>query len=234
MGLERFGLRETTFRQLGTRKVLASVNLRTFDVTRAVQRLRPQKRLAYMTARAYEWIERLSRLYPKLSFRVRVGESSASRVRRWSQLPSTLTVQPTAREVASLANANGVGSIYVTRIAGHRRRRLPKSPLGWYCVRSFVVIRVERAKSGLQSTEDRFILVRASSLEDAKKRLKRQWREYASPYLNSSGQIVSWSLEKVIDVYDTGETEINPSGTEIYSKLGHRRMRPEYIWRPKS
>jgi len=86
----------------------------------------------------------------------------------------------------------------------------------------------------MQTTEDRFILVRASSAEDAKKRLKRQWRDYANPYLNSKGQMVSWSLEKVTDVYDIGETEINPTGTEVYSKLGKRRMRPEYVWRTKA
>jgi hypothetical protein len=85
----------------------------------------------------------------------------------------------------------------------------------------------------MQKTEDRFILVRASSVKEAKKRLTRRWREYATPYLNSNGQMVSWSLEKVIDVYDTGETEIDPAGTEVYSKLGHRRMRPEYVLHPK-
>jgi hypothetical protein len=46
--------------------------------------------------------------------------------------------------------------------------------------------------------------------------------------------MVSWSLENVIDVYDTNETEVDSAGTEVYSKLGHRRMRPEYVWRPKS
>jgi len=56
----------------------------------------------------------------------------------------------------------------------------------------------------------------------------------ASHYLNSNGQIVSWSLEEVIDVFDTNETDIDPAGTEIYSKLGQRRMRPEYVWRLKS
>jgi hypothetical protein len=85
----------------------------------------------------------------------------------------------------------------------------------------------------MQMTEDRFLLVRASSSEDAKKRLRQLWKEYAAPYLNIEGQMVSWSLDKVIDVYETGETEIDPAGTEVYSKLGQRRMRREYVWRPK-
>ena len=100
-------------------------------------------------------------------------------------------------------------------------------------MRALVVIRIEQAKAGLQHTEDRFLLVRATSFEDAKNRLKKQWREYATPYLNSNGEMVSWSFEKVIDVYEVGETEIEPAGAEVYSKLGKRRMRPEYVWRPK-
>jgi hypothetical protein len=77
------------------------------------------------------------------------------------------------------------------------------------------------------------MLVRAMSFDDAEKRLRRKWREYASLYLNPNGQIVSWSLDRVTDVYDTGETEIDSAGTEVYSKLGQRRMRPEHVWRPK-
>ncbi len=227
-GLERFGLREASFRRLGTRKVLAYVHLRTYDVTPGVQRLLPSKRLAYMAARVDRWIEGLHRSYPELSFRIR----NKSRARRGSQLPSSLVVQGPAHEVLALADAAGVSAIHVTGIAGRRRRRPPKSPLEWYCVRAFVVIQVERARSGMQSTEDRFLLVRASSFEDAKKRLKREWQEYSRPYLNSEGQMVSWRLDHVLDVYQTGETDIDPAGTEVYSKLGHRRMRAKYVWRP--
>ena len=123
--------------------------------------------------------------------------------------------------------------VHVTKVAGYRRRRARKPPLVWYCLRALVIIRVEQAKAGMQNTEDRFVLVRASSFEDAKKRLRQHWREYATPYLNSEGQMVSWSLDNIINVYDTGETELDPAGTEVYSKLGHRRMRPEYVWRPR-
>jgi hypothetical protein len=232
-GLQNFKLTQASFRRLGSRKVLAYVYLRTYDVTPAVQRRPTTKRFAYLSARVDQWIEKLYRLYPRLPFQVKGGKSPSSGVRRWSQLPTTLMVKTTARDVLSLAASAGVSSIHVTRVAG-RRRRSPKKQLAWYCVRAFVVIRIERATSGLQSTEDRFVLVRAGSFEDAKRRLKRQWQKYAAPYLNSNGQMVSWSLEKVIDVYDTCETEIDPSGTEVYSKLGHRRMRLEYVWRPRS
>ncbi len=154
----------------------------------------------------------------------------AARVDRWIQRLHRLHPE----KVSALTEAPGVRSIYVMRIEGHRRRVSSKSPLTWYCVRAFVVIQVEDARLGNQGTEDRFVLVRASSFEDAKKRLKLQWQEYATPYLNSDGQMVRWSLDKIIDIYDLIDVDINPDGTEVYSKLGQRRMRPQYVWRPKS
>ncbi len=234
MGLENFGLTLTSFRRLANRKVHALVNFGTYDLTPGVRKLKPTKRLPYMAARVDRWIQRLHRLHPEMSFLEKNGIVTHRKARRWSQLPSTLTVQGTAREVSALTEAPGVRSIYVMRIEGHRRRVSSKSPLTWYCVRAFVVIQVEDARLGNQGTEDRFVLVRASSFEDAKKRLKLQWQEYATPYLNSDGQMVRWSLDKIIDIYDLIDVDINPDGTEVYSKLGQRRMRPQYVWRPKS
>lgn len=232
-GLERFGLGDASFRRLGNRDVVAYAYLRTYDVTLAVQKLPPLKRQQFMAARANRWIEHVHSRYPSLSFQIQGSRQPARNSQRWSELPTTLKVKGPAHKVLALADSAGVRLIHVTRIAGHRRHRFPKTELEWYCVRAFVVIRVERTKSGLQNTEDRFMLVRASSFEDAKKRLRRQWREYATPYLNSDGQMVSWHLDRVVDVYQTSETEIDPNGTEVYSKLGHRRMRPSYVWRPR-
>lgn len=105
--------------------------------------------------------------------------------------------------------------------------------LNWYCVRARVAIRVEDQVSGMQTIEDRFLVVRAASCTDAEQRLLREWREYATPYLNSDGYMVSWCLEEVVDVYHTGEAELDPTGAEVYSRLAQRRMRPAFVWRPR-
>jgi hypothetical protein len=223
-GLENFGLTETSFRHLGTRKVYATVHLRTYEVTFDVRRLPPSRRHSYLAARVNRWIKGLRLNYPRITFRARGGES----------IPQSLDVCCSPRDILNLAAETAVKFVYLTRVDGHRRRPSRASQLTWYCVRALIVIRVERVTAGLQTTEDRLILVRASSCKDAKKRLMQQWQEYESPYLNSDGQMVSWSLDNVMDVYDTGQSEIDPAGTEVYSKLGQRRMRPEYVWRPKS
>lgn len=232
MGLETFGLTPTSFRRLTKRNVQAFVYLRTYDLTPAVRKLIPTKRFPYMSARVARWIRGLRSFFPRLSFKESVGRVPGSSASGWSQLPSTLEVQGTARQVNSLSKLPGVSSVYISSIAGYRRRPTSKATLTWYCVRALVVIRVERTRFGNQNTEDRFVLVRASSFDDAKKRLAKSWREYATPYLNSDGRMVSWTLDKIIDVFDTAEAEIDPKGTEVYSKLLRRRMRPKYVWRP--
>src|SRR5271154_7002878 len=111
-GLENFKLTQASFRKLGKRNVLAYLNLRTHDLTPAVRRLPPRKRLAYMAARADQWIREIYRLYPHLSFQ---------KSNRWAQVASTLTVHGHAREILGLIDAPGVSSIHIGKIAGHRR-----------------------------------------------------------------------------------------------------------------
>jgi Domain of unknown function (DUF4288) len=232
-GLEDFKLTVASLRRQGARQVQARVHLRTFDVTARVRRLRPQQRRAYLAARVNLWIRALRRRHPGLSLETRNHRFSPDKVRRWSDLPSLLKFRGPAHEVLSLAAELGVSAVRVMRVAGLRSHSPSESPLGWYCVRGLVVIRVENQSSGMQGTEDRFVLARGSSCEDAKRRLRRLWREYANPYLNTDGQMVSWQLEKVTDVYTLNEAELDASGTEVYSKLGNRRMRPECVWHPQ-
>jgi hypothetical protein len=86
----------------------------------------------------------------------------------------------------------------------------------------------------MQGVEDRFVLVRAASFDDAERRLRKEWREYAEPYLNTDGHLVRWQLEAVTDVYSTLEDELDPAGTEVYSKRTRRRVGPKAVWRPSA
>jgi hypothetical protein len=85
----------------------------------------------------------------------------------------------------------------------------------------------------LQTIEDRFVLVRARSFQDAERRLQQEWREYASPYLNEDGGLVRWQCEKIVDVYSISEMDLEAKGIEVYSKLGTRRMKPRDSWNPR-
>lgn len=233
MGLEDLKLTVASLRRLGARHVQARVHLRTFDITPKVRRLSPQERGTYLAARAKLWIRGLLRRYPGLSLETEDHRFSPDKV-RWCELPAALKFRGPAREALSIAAEPGVRAVQVMKVAELRRHSPSDSPLDrWYCVRALVVIRIEDQASGMQGTEDRFVLVRATSEEDAKRRLKRMWREYANPYLNADGRMVSWQIERVTEVYTLLDTELDASGTEVYSELGNRRMRPRYVWRPR-
>jgi hypothetical protein len=231
--LDEFGLTWASLRRLGSTPVDAYLHLRSYEVTPAVRRLPPARRHDYLAVRVDRWIASLCRRFPGTGFKAKHGLPAGTPGRSWSQLPSSLFVHAAARDIERMAGAPGVWSVYLERVPGRRRQRRPLRTDVWFCVRALVAIRVEDVTNGIQTVEDRFVMVRASSEADAEERLRKTWREYAEPYLNSEGHMVSWSLEKVVDVYDTMETDLDPAGCEVYSKLHGRRIRPEMAWRPR-
>jgi hypothetical protein len=231
-GLDAFGLTEAALTALGSKEVLLRINLRTYDVTSGVRNCAPEHRHSYLSDRAARWIKALRRRHPNLTFRVIDEEKSVRTVNRKRVfLPHSLEVRCLARHVRTIARAQGVGSVHLERVKGRRRRqRQTGSQLDWFCVRGLVAVRVEGQLSGMQTVEDRFLLVRAMTRHDAERKLEREWREYSVPYLNRFGFLVSWTLEKVVDVYEVVQEHLDPDGMEVYSSLNQRRLRPEHVW----
>jgi len=81
--------------------------------------------------------------------------------------------------------------------------------------------------------EDRLVLVKAFDASDARRRLRHEWAEYATPYLNPYGSLVRWQLVSVRDVYPLTQDELDPRGTEVYSQLRTEKMKPAYHWSPR-
>lgn len=65
-----------------------------------------------------------------------------------------------------------------------------------------------------------------------KRRLEPEFAAYGEPYFNENWQLVRWRFERVLDVYETNLERLEPTGSEVYSTLRSRRMRPEYEWHP--
>ena len=68
----------------------------------------------------------------------------------------------------------------------------------------------------MQSFEDRIVMVKAVSFEDAEKSLLPEFKEYGMPYLNPDGLMVWWALERILDVYEVGDEKISPQGIEVF------------------
>ena len=126
-----------------------------------------------------------------------------------------------------------VASIFINKIDGARKRR-QKKELAFYCVKMTVVIEIEGFEDGLQQIEDRFVIIRAKSQEDAYLKLEKTKDDHVQPYLNSDGRFVRWRIESFDDSYETEIKSVgdlnNPDGIEVYSKFRSRRLTKEKAW----
>ena len=220
-GLDNFQITERKL-FMQKRKVKLRLDLNTYQVSPAVVSQRPSKRHSFLQSRYASGLKRLQFKFPDAEFGTEWGVAP----------PSVILVGLPAASIPKLLKDRLVHSITVVEIPGVRRKRRSQNSYYWYCVQALIAIEIEKARKGIQTVENRFILVKAHSPQDAVRRIAKQWREYAEPYLNSDGYLVRWQFQKVVDIFDTYESEIDPSGTEVYSKLSGRRMRPQYIWNP--
>jgi uncharacterized protein DUF4288 len=216
IGLHGFGLSPSRLKRLGTRDVIFSINLKGRPQL-PLLRFAPRERQRRLRAALDGQMRRLVRRFPDAALRSRGG------------LGWTLDGRLPANRLGALAARPEVHFLHVTRIDGLRaRREAPRE--SWFCVRGKVAIQVEGKTRGQLDIEDRFVLVKASGPKDAERRLARDWRSYASPYLNSHGYAVRWKLVAIQDVYDLNQDDIDPRGTEVYSQIKSERMKSEYRW----
>ena len=164
-GMDAYGLDLLGLNELGGRATEVQVHLKTYDLTHRSWRFDPPGGTEVSRPRLRDGLPRFGGDLPSGSSRSRV---EAPRRR------SSTRRSPRAR-ARSLAAMKGVNFVSIRSIEGLRRRKQPTA-LEWYCVRALVVIEVEGKTRGLQSTEDRFVLVRARSFKDAEGRLDPHWR----------------------------------------------------------
>jgi hypothetical protein len=224
LGLAKLRLTPSHFFRLPSRRITLRIYLRNWDITPAIISLEPRKRQPYQEKRWRLWFAQIQKTFPMAIFQPNSAIS----------LPSSLVTRLSLREIKRLIMLPSVHSILVEKISGYPQARKPKLLSSWYCVRATVAIQIEGQTRGMQSVEDRFVIVRALSFKDAERRLQAEWRKYATPYLNSDSLLVRWRLEKVVDVYEIADDKIDPRGTEVFSELKSRRMKPSYAWHPRN
>lgn len=223
-GLDKFGLTKGDLPRLRNRHARIRIYFSGCRVTRDVLSLSPKLRSDYLDLKSGRQMLAFRKLFPKLSPRLSDPKGPLQH--------SSLIVRVSLSDAQRIANAPMVQSVGVVAIEG-LRRRTRFVPLSWYCVRALVAIQVEGQTKGRQAIEDRFVVVKARSMSDAEKRLKKHWQEYGDPYLNSDGLAARWNFEKVIDVYEMVPTEIDSAGTEVYSSLSARKFKSNDVWRPR-
>jgi len=178
--------------------------------------------------------QRMPALKSMQNSRMKALAAALRRLRSIEVVPTShgLRCKLRVEDLDRVRELRGIGYIWVRRVEGLRCS--PRKPQEeWFAVRGRVMIQIEGQRKGLQKYEERILLVRARTFREAERRALREFVNYAKLlYLNPSGRIVRWKLEKIIDVYETDLEELDPRGTEVWSSLHSRRMRKEYEWHP--
>ena len=222
-GLTEFGLTLRTLKALGQLQVDVAVALSPKIYDPRLIKLPHAARAALYRSLKKRSISHVLKIWPTKQVELR-GDKD---------FPSSFKSTVAAKLIPAFAKDKEIDWIELLRVPGHRKRRVTSPPvLSWFAVRAFVAIENEGQEKGMQTTEDRILLVKAYSEPDAIRRLRNEWKRYEVPGLSGDGYLHRWKLQEIVDTYELVDSEIDPKGTEVYSRLGSRRMKPEYIWKP--
>ena len=106
--------------------------------------------------------------------------------------------------------------------------------LRYFCVKMTVIIEVEGILNKKHKVEQRFVLIKASSSDDAYEKIESQKSTYEVRYLNSDGRFVRWHIDSLDDCYETDIIQAadidNDEGVEVYSKLTLKKNKKKTVW----
>ena len=229
-GLDDFGLSKAELRNLGGTPVTVEVTIHIPPYTypsslqfRTLIRKSPTERRELV----HQW---RVRAHEKLRKEIPVENLAAI---SFNNDPVGFRFIIAAKEVGKLFSLRHAESIRIKAIKGIRCKARREHDSRYYAVKARFAIQVEEQTTGMQTYEDRILLVNASSEKEAKKLAMREFREYETPTLSTTGHFYRWGFEKILDIYETFDTAIDANGTEVYSELKDRRMKPEYEWHPE-
>lgn len=209
-------------------KRIASVriHLKYIDVKK-VEGLTPKKRVIAVDN---HFKERLSKL-------LATGMFESYKLIGSKKRPTGIETTILAGDLAKLARYTFIWHVFINAMKGAKKVIKKKEP-GFYCIKMTVAIQVEEATNGLQTYEERYVLIKAKSPDDAYKKIERQKKSYESPHLNPYGQFVRWKIESLDDCYTTdivNSDDLNkPEGAEVFSILKRRKLTKERYWDGKN
>lgn len=227
IGLREYGLTEKGLHHLGDTPVALEVNSRNSpDVCprlakfRRLLAMRPEERREAV----HQWrIRQHDRLLADL-------RPHDCKPLYFNGDPIGVRVTLLARDVRPILGKVSAHYVKVLKIKGMSRKRETRRTPRWFAVKARFAVQIEGQTKGMQTYEERIILIWARSFAEAERKAMREFRQYETSYLTTSGHFCCWALETVLDTYDVGDDAIDPNGTEVFSELKQRRMKPDYEW----
>jgi len=150
-------------------------------------------------------------------------------------VPTGVEIECTPKELLKYSKEESVDSILIVEEPNKVKADL-EAIEHYYAVVARFVIQVENKEKGLQRYEDRTLLMKAKSGEEAERKLKKTFKKYENPYLNFQGKMVRWKFEAFVDCYETiyqsleDMLENEEEGIEVFSIIKSRRLNKERSW----
>ncbi|HEX8348572.1 MAG TPA: DUF4288 domain-containing protein [Hymenobacter sp.] len=190
--------------------------------------LAPQKRRRAINTYHRQAYRRLVALLPDTDFQRLGNHIRPIGIRIQIQLAQLAELLPVLGQNAEL------DSVSINTVAGLEPKQ-PEKEASFWSIQARFAIQIENITGGLQKYEDRLLLVKAFTEEEAQQKLLKGFESYAKPYLNTSGFLVRWKFEAFTDSYRldvcSPEDFLNEQGVEVFSILGNRKLRPEQEWK---
>ncbi len=139
------------------------------------------------------------------------------------------------RQLPALLKLAAVEEVWLEEIEGLAPRPPVAAPSCW-SIKARFAVQIEQQTTGLQTVEERILLVTAPDEETARQLLLPTFADYAEPYLNSAGCLVRWQFEQFLDAYEVEAgalaSQLPPEGLEVFSETKSRRLTPARAWLP--
>lgn len=150
--------------------------------------------------------------------------------------PTGLTVRLQLSQLPLLLQQTFVGAVTIEAVEGLPFKEAVQEP-GFWCIQARFAIQIENETKGMQTYEDRLLVIKALTEAEAKQKLLPSFEAYAEPYLNGAGLLVRWQFEAFTDSYcldvQSADAFLSEQGVEVFSTLYKRRLRPEMEWHPR-
>lgn len=149
--------------------------------------------------------------------------------------PAGIRQRLPVRQLPALLKLAAVEGVWLEEVEGLAPKP-PVATLKCWSIKARFAVQIEQQKTGLQTVEERMLLVAAPDEEAARQQLRPAFASYAEPYLNADGYLVRWQFEQFLDAYEVEAGalagQLPAEGLEVFSETKSRRLTSAQAWLP--
>ncbi|RLD53547.1 MAG: hypothetical protein DRJ05_16275 [Bacteroidetes bacterium] len=182
-----------------------------------LKKLSHKERRLLIRQKSRDSLKRIIRLYPNNYY-----ELIGTRI-----IPRGIIGSVTGKQLLELEKSEPESYVTICK-AGNIKQIKKEKVKQYYSVQGLFAVKVEGFdySNSIRFIEERIILLKAIDLKEALKKAEIEFIRYGElEYLNSDFRLTKWEFIEVLDSYETGETELDLEGTEVFSICKNRKLK---------